>query len=111
MLAAIKGTINSSSANKLRFEFHQRYFKPFTIKIHISEPPLKYTFIQSNTINIPLNVAHQRKKKSYNMSLHFPPRSMFLQKYRHVPSVPDTQLKRMVRYKEQEMLTRAIFSI
>lgn len=40
MLAAIKDTINSSSANKLRFEVHQRYFKSFMIKIHISELPL-----------------------------------------------------------------------
>lgn len=50
-------------------------------------------------------------KNSHNMNLHFPPRSVFLQKYRHIPSAPDKQLKRMIRYKEQEMVTQAIFFI
>lgn len=50
-------------------------------------------------------------KHSHPMNFHFPPRSVFLQKYRHVPSAPDKRLKRMVRYKEQEMVTQAIFFI
>lgn len=43
------------------------------------------------------------------MNLHFLSRSEFLHKYRHVPSAPDKQLKRMVKYKEQEMVTQATF--
>lgn len=44
MLSAIKGTVNSSSANELRPEVDQRYCKPFMIKVHIFEPLLN-TFI------------------------------------------------------------------
>lgn len=61
MLAAIKDTINSSSVNKLRFEVHQTYFKPFMIKIHVSEPLLN-THLFNLIIDVPTNVPHQRKK-------------------------------------------------
>lgn len=110
MLAAIKDTINSSSANKLRFEVHQRYFKLCMIKIHISEP-----LLNTHLFNLIQLISHQmyhiKEKITRNMSLDFSPRSVFLQKYRHVSSAPDKRQKRMVRYKEQEVVTWAIFFI
>lgn len=54
---------------------------------------------------------HIKGKNSRNMNLNFSPRSAFLQKYRHVSSALGKQLKRMARYKEQEVLTWAIFFI
>lgn len=62
MLAAIRDTINSSSTNKLRFEVHQMDFKPFMIKIHISQP-----LLNTQSFNLRQLIFHQmyqeRKKK------------------------------------------------
>lgn len=110
MLAAIKDTINSSFANKLRFEVHQRYFKSFMIQVHISEPLLNTHLF--NLIQLYFHqMYHIKGKNSCNMNLNFSPRSAFLQKYRHVSSALGKQLKRMARYKEQEVLIWAIFFI
>lgn len=109
-LAAIKDNINSSSANKLRFEIHQRYFKSFMIKVHISEPLLNTHLFHLIQL-IFHQMYHIKGKHSRNMNFHFSPRSAFLQKYRHVSPAPGKQLKRMVRYKEQELVTWAIFFI
>lgn len=79
MLTAVKDTINSSSANKLWFEVHQRYFKPFMIKIRISEPLLNTHLFHLIQL-IFHQMYHIKGKNSHNMNLHFPPRSTFLQK-------------------------------
>lgn len=108
MLAAIKDIVNSSSANELRLEVDQRYFKPFMIKVHIFEPLLNTHLF--NLIHLIFHQTYHIKEEDlHNIKLHFHPRNVFLQKYRHVPSAPGKQLKRMVRYEEPEMVALASF--
>lgn len=77
------------------------------IKVHIFEPLLNTHLF--NLIHLIFHQLYHIKEKDLHNKLHFPSRNVFLQKYRHLPSAPGKQLKRMVRYEEQEMVALASF--
>lgn len=52
---------------------------------------------------------HYIEEKNTHISFIFPPRNVFLEQHKHVPSETDEELKRTIRYAEQEMAALLYF--